>query len=1157
MFFRRLAVMLALWAVAVPLFAQPPAVRNLDSALVFEPNQGQAASNVRFVSHGNGHSFFLKEAEAVLSFANPSLTVRMKLVGQNPHPLIQGTGLQPGFTNYFHGNDPAKWHRSIPHFAKVKYAAVYPGIDLIYYGSGRQLEYDFQVQPSFDPSTIQIEFEGVNDVSLAPDGDLILVTSAGEIRHRRPIAYQRRGAVQEPVEARFVVRDRRVGFEVGRYDHTRELTIDPTLVWSSYLGGTGSDQGNDVAIDGDGNVYITGFTQDGALISEDENPQVPTLQPDPQKRFEGFVTKLTSSGTVIYSTYFGGTPPASLSSQAVDDEAHSIALDAMGNAYVVGYTFNNDFPILNGFQQTPRGAQEAYLVKLESSTGTLQFSSYLGGNQSDRAFGVAVDAPGNAYVAGSTLSPNFPVANAFQSRFGEGLRDAFLTKITVAGTVGFSTYLGGFGDEQAYDVALDSEGNIILTGYTTSLNFPTSHALLGNYRGGIDDIFITKFNSTGNALVFSTFWGGSNSDNGVRLAVDKNNTIYITGATSSGLDFPLKNPAQIFNAGLYDAFLIKMHPDGQDVDFATFIGAEDTESGTGVAVDNNGFIHVSGFTRSLGFFAINAIGGFLRGLQDGFVMKIAPDASFVVYSSYLGGFGTEGATSIATDAAGNAYVTGFTTSLVDFPVTSNAFQPKNAGAQDGFVSKINADDVKTSVPIAFPGKGGTSTSTAGQTAQPVFGYASLEVTASASPSGLAIIDLRSAGTLLNEVTLPAPLPSPAGQVYVTTTVGSATALTMVNRSDEEASITIYFAANGGGTRGERTFTLAGHAQISGFVYADPFNLPVDQVGTLVYLSTTPLSTIALRAGSGGAPVNVYLPIMNLNRIHANPQTIPQFADGGGWSGQVYLVNPTDEAISGEIRFFKEGLPGEPGIPAEMVTDQGTGSVLPYTIEPKESVSFATHSAGAEITAAFVDVVPTSGSKSPLAYAILNFSENPSLAVTVEGVEAASQFKMYAEITGEYPTALGTMPALALANSLDSPATVTLKLIGFDGTDSGLSSVITLPPKGHFSRFLNEVPGFENLPHPYLGVLYADTSQPGVTFAGFRARYNEQAEFMITATGPLTDVGDYGPVLFPHLVDGGGYATQFIVINGRDGSGAVGSLRYLDQLGHPLNLAVLP
>jgi len=1158
MFFRRLAMLFALWAAATPLFAQSPVARNLESGLVFEPNRGQAASNVRFVSRGNGHSFFLKDTEAVLSFANPSLTVRMKLVGQNPYPTIEGADLQPGFTNYFHGNDPAQWLRSIPHFEKVKYGAVYPGIDLIYYGSGRQLEYDFQIQPSFDPSTIQIEFEGVNGIAVAPDGDLILSTSSGEIRHRRPIAFQRRGAVEEPVEARFIVRDQRVGFEIGRYDRSRVLTIDPTLVWSSYLGSTGNDQGNDIALDTDGNVYVTGFTQDGALISDGDNLGVPTLNPDPQKRFEGFVTKLSSSGTVIFSTYFGGTPPATLNSQAVDDEAHSLALDAAGNIYVVGYTFNNDFPILNGFQTTPRGAQEAYLVKFENSTGTLQFSSYLGGTQSDRAFGVAVDAAGNAFVAGSTISSNFPVLSAFQPRFGEGLRDAFLTKITAAGTVGFSTYLGGFGDDQALDVAVDSVGNITLTGITTSLNFPLLRPLLSTYRGGIDDIFITKFSSAGNALVFSTFWGGSNSDEGVRLAVDRDDVIYITGTTTSGLDFPLKNPAQFINAGANDAFLIKMHPDGQDVDFSTFIGAEDTESGTGIAVDNNGFIYLSGFTNSLGFFAINAVSGFLRGARDGFVMKIASDASFVVYSTYLGGFGVEGITSIAVDSAGNAYMTGFTTSLVDFPVSTDAFQTKSAGFQDGFVVKLNADDVKTNIPFAFPTNGGTSTSTAGQTAQPVFGYASLDISAGLSPSGLAIIDLRSAGTLLNEVTVPAPPPMTNGQVFASTAVASATAITMVNRSDEDAAVTVYFTPNGGGAVLDRSFTLAGHAQLSGFIYAQPFNIPVDQIGTLVYTSTTPLSTIALRAGSGGPPVNIYLPIQNLNRVSTNPSTIPQIADGGGWFSQISLVNPMDVPISGEIRFYKAGLPGEPGMPAEIATDKGIVSVLAYSIDAHQSFSLQTQGSGVDITAAFADVVPASGSIAPLAYAILNFSENSSLSVTVEAVEAASEFKMYAELTGEFPVELGTMPALALANSSDSPATVTLKMIGFDGTDSGRSSVIALPPKGHLSRFLYEIPGFENLPPtPYLGVVYATTSQPGVTFAGFRARYNEREQFTITATGPLKDVGESVPVVFPHLVDGGGYATQFIVINGTGGSGAIGTIRYLDQLGHPLNLAVAP
>jgi len=1154
MFCRTVVLLLALLISTIPLAAQSRSVEQLAAPLVFEPNLGQAEPAVRFLTHGNGHSFLLKDRETVLAFANPAVTVRMTMVGQNPNSRIEAVGRQSRVTNYFHGNDPSRWLKSVPNFEKIRYSKVYPGIDLIYYGVGRELEYDFEVQPHYDPSTIQIEFDGVDTLSIGPEGDLILATPTGEIRHRRPIAFQRKGDTNVPVEAGFVIRNDRVGFQVGEYDRHLPLTIDPTLVWSSFLGGTGNDQGNDVVVDPAGNAYVTGFTQ---TVSVETPPAAVTLNTPIEKAYEAFVTKFTPSGSVVYSTYFGGTPPAATAGATVDDEAHSIALDQLGNMIVVGFTLNNDFPIVNGFQSDRRGVQDAYIVKLDIASGTIQFSSYLGGGQSDRASGVAVDSAGNAYVAGSTLSSNFPIVSAFQPVYGQGLRDAFLTKVTTAGTIGFSTYLGGIGDDQAFDVAVDSSGEIIVTGSTSSINFPLSNALLGFYRGGISDIFITKFNAQGSGLVFSTYWGGGAQDDGVRLAVDSSNTIYITGLTTSGFDFPLKNPAQFFNAGVADAFLIKMHPDGRDVDFSTFIGAEDTEGGTALAIGSDGYIHIAGFTNSLGFYAINAVGGFLRGARDAWIMKLAPDASVVLYSSYLGGFGTEGATSIALDPSGNLYVTGFTNSLEGFPFGTNAFQGSNAGLQDGFITKINADDIKTSVPYTFPANGGARVSTAGLTARPVFGYVSVDVLSGPSPTGLAILDLRSSGVALSEVSIPVPVLSGVGRVYVTSSATNSTALTLVNPNDEEIGVDMYFTGNGTGTNVFRNFNIPAHGQVSGFVYAPPYNLPQDQIGTLTYTATKVVSAIALQTSQSGSPVNVYLPIMDPYTANMTPVTIPRFADGGGWSGTVYLVNPTEEVINGEIRFTKESLPGEPGLPFEVQTDKGTGSVFSYSIEPRQSYSLASHSAPVEIVGGHVDVVPTSGSFAPLAYAVLGFAENPLLTVTVEGVTASNEFKMYAEISGTFPEALATVPAVALANSSDSPATVTLTLNGFDGTDSGLSAVITLPPRGHLGRFLYEIPGFQNLPNPYAGVLRATTSQPGVTFAGFRARYNELARFMLTATGPLRNLGNTNPVVFPHLVDGGGYATQFIVINGTAGAGATGTIRYLDPTGAPLNLSIAP
>jgi hypothetical protein len=385
----------------------------------------------------------------------------------------------------------------------VRQSGVYPGIDLVYYGNERQLEYDFEVHPRRDPSTIQIAFQGVEKIAVSPEGDLILTTSTGEIRHRRPVAFQRLGNTETPVEASFVLHGDRVGFQVGRYDPSLPLTIDPKLVWSSYLGGTGNDSGNDVAVDADGNAYITGFT---STVVADPGPTTPpALETPVASGFEAFMTKIDAAGALAYTTYFGGI---------FDDEGHSLALTADGSVFVVGYSTSPDFPIVNGFQANRNGIQDAVVVKLAISNGEIQFSTYLGGVNSDRAFGVAVDATGNAYVAGGTLG-SFPIVNAFQPAFGRGLRDGFLTKITPSGTIGFSTFFGGSGDEQIYDVAIDGEGNIIVTGYTSSQNFPVANALYRIFQGGTDDVFISKFNSAGSGLIFSTYLGGFASDNGV------------------------------------------------------------------------------------------------------------------------------------------------------------------------------------------------------------------------------------------------------------------------------------------------------------------------------------------------------------------------------------------------------------------------------------------------------------------------------------------------------------------------------------------------------------------------------------------------------------------------------------------------------------------
>ncbi len=1143
-------VLVALLGIALPMAAQSPKAQFLRQPLVFEPNRGQADSATRFLSHGNGHTVLLKNAEAVLTFASPAASVRMKLVGQNADAVMEGLDRQESVTNYLLGDDPSAWHSSVPQFSKVKYGNVYPGIDLIYYGNERQLEYDFSLSPHANPSAIQIEFEGAERLSIAPEGDLVLETRDGEVRHQRPVAYQVINGVREPVDARFVLKGKRARFEIGAYDRNQPLVIDPKFVWATYLGGGGDDQGNDLAIDADGNVYVTGATQESTAPDP-----AGVLRSPAGKSFQIFVMKINPAGGLVYSTYIGGTG---------DEEGHSIAVDPAGNIYVTGFTTSTDFPLVNAFQSARGGAQDAYVLKLNNDGNSIIYSTYLGGDQSDRGYGIAADASGNAIVAGNTLSTNFPVSNAFQSKIGGGLGDGFVARFTAGGMLASSTFLGGSGNDQIYDVARDDDGNIVVTGFTTSQNFPTQNALYATYRGGGDDIFITKFNASASSLVFSTYFGGTGSDNGVRLTVDKDKNIYVTGYTTS-LDFPLKNPPQVVFGGIgdlsvttYDAFLLKLHPDGQDADFSTYIGGEDTEGGVGVAVDKNGFVYLAGYTNSLRFYAINALGGFLRGARDGFVMKISPDAQKVVYSSYLGGFGVEGATSIVVDDAGNAYLTGYTSSF-DFPLAVDTmFQGATAGGQDGFLVKINADDIQTSTAFTFPANGGASVFTAGQTANPVFGYAAADVASGLSPSGLEVVDLRSGGTLVNEVGVPAPSLTYTGRVYAKTDPSDSTAISMVNPGVEEVNVDYYFTSSVGETSMFGSFKLPAKGQFSALLTSQPFNLFSGIEGTLTFTSSGPVAAIALRVETGGvSPVNLYLPIIDPYTANDHPLVMPEFVDGGGWTTEFQLINPTEYTVTGEIRLFKNTEADQPGVPAEIATEKGVDSVFSYSIPPRGLYKLVGLGESGDTSSGYADIVPLDGSSAPLAYATVSFSSDTLLATTVEAVEPGSSFRMYVESSGTFPEDLAATPAIALANSTDSPATVHLSLTGFDGTSSGLSAQVTIPPRSRIGRFLIEIPGFEHLPSPYSGVLTATTSDPGVTFAGFRTRYNEQRQFLMMATGPLKDLGSTNPVIFPHLVDGGGYATQFILLNGTAGGGATGAVNYRDPSGNFLNVAIAP
>jgi hypothetical protein len=363
--------------------------------LDFEVNQGQTDPQVRFLSRGRGYSLFLTPVEAVLVLQ--SAVVRMRLLGTNAAPVVRGVEERPGKSNYFLGNDPTKWRAGVSHFARVEYRDVYPGVTLIYFGNQQQLEYDFVVAPGVDPRAIRLGIEGARKIRLDHEGKMILKTAAGDLVQRAPVAYQEKEGVRRTIPARYALRDRgEVGFEVGAYDRTRPLIIDPVLIYSTYLGGSSEDFGLGIAVDAAGNAYVTGYTNSMDFPTAGTPSQSARAEPN-----DAFVTKLDPNSARVYSTYLGGSG---------DDIGAGIAVDAAGNAYVTGNTTSTDFPTAGTPSQSANaGHDDAFVTKLDATSG-LVYSTYLGGSGYDYGLGIAVDAAGNAYVTGGTNYADFQMA---------------------------------------------------------------------------------------------------------------------------------------------------------------------------------------------------------------------------------------------------------------------------------------------------------------------------------------------------------------------------------------------------------------------------------------------------------------------------------------------------------------------------------------------------------------------------------------------------------------------------------------------------------------------------------------------------------------------------------------------------------------------------
>lgn len=683
----------------------------LQIPLSFERNEGQTDESVKYLTRGRGYTFYFTPEEMIMALHRKSqddntLTIsalKFQFVGANPNPMINGIDEQENKSNYFIGNDPNKWRTNVSNFAKVCYRDMYPGIDVVFYGNQKQLEYDICVSPGKNPSDARFRVDGALELSVDNNGNLhILMEDEQNVQIQMPYVYQMMAGNKVPIDGQFVLlAQNEVGFKLGAYDTSKMLIIDPVILsYSTYLGGPNADSGSKITVDSSGNAYITGTTGGGFPITPG------AFQTTFGGTTDAFVTKLNPAGSaLVYSTYLGGSN---------DDNGIGIAIDSGGNAYVAGFTNSPNFPTTGGaFQTSIPGFGNGFVTKLNPTGSSLVYSTYLGGSIFEQALGIALDGGGNAYVSGVTFSADFPTTGgAFQTVYG-GNGDAFVTKLNPTGSaLVYSTFLGGSGQDVGIEIALDAGGNAYVVGFTESPNFPTTPGAFQTVNGGGRDAFVTKLNPAGSALVYSTYLGGIGADQANGIAVDNFGNAYVSGTTES-TNFPTTAGAfqTAFGGGTSDAFVTKLNPAGSALVYSTYLGGSGTDGGTRIVVDSIGNAYLTGSTSSTNFpITADAFQStFGGGPSDVFITKLNPAGSALVYSTYFGGTGDDSGSGIALDNNCGVYVTGLTSG--NFPTTAGGFQTTyGGGATDAFVLKFifGGPPIITSVsPNSGPTTGGT------------------------------------------------------------------------------------------------------------------------------------------------------------------------------------------------------------------------------------------------------------------------------------------------------------------------------------------------------------------------------------------------------------------------------------------------------------------
>ena len=703
---------------AAILHSQPHTPAHLNFPVVFEANAGQLHPDVKFSSRLSNYRVSLRSDEAVFipnggnqanrihrsphGAASAQLhPMRLHMIGSNPDVSPQGKKELPSYSNYLIGNNPQKWRTHVPQFAEVSYDNIYPGIDLIYYSNDGKLEYDLVVSPNADPSQIKFSITGSElswRAQLNHDGDLVLPGSWGNIVLHKPVLYQGKGCSRSSFESykdqpgckeidgggfrlQHSAKDGDVvSFRLPPHDHGKSLIIDPTVVFSTFLGGSMGDGVQSLAVDAAGYIYLLGDTN---------SPDFPVTSGSFQGGLAGdvdaFVTKLSPDGShILWSTYLGGS---------LEEFPRGIAVDAANSVYVTGLTYSTDFPLVNPYQ-TKNLSGAGFVSKLSPDGSSLIYSTFLTGTLNTYAYAIAVDGTGEAVVVGATVATDFPVVNAFQPNHADdnGSYDAFLSKFSADGrSLVFSTYLGGDHNDYITGVALDSSTNVYVTGATTSTDFPTTP---GSYQPEYipdpdNSSFISKFSPSGTSLIYSTYLVDCLT---YGIAINESGNAFVTGL-AAWFAFPVTPGAfqTTNNGGNYDAFVTELNAGGSSLVYSTYLGGFNADVGFAIALDSASNAYVTGITSSQDFPLQSPLQKVMYpGVPTIFVSELNNFGSALVFSTYwgggAGGYGFEQGNAMGVDKEGSVIVAG-STEEPDFPVVK-PIQAQMNGLGDGFIAKF-------------------------------------------------------------------------------------------------------------------------------------------------------------------------------------------------------------------------------------------------------------------------------------------------------------------------------------------------------------------------------------------------------------------------------------------------------------------------------------